>query len=88
MKGLKKFKESLPECNRDGIVKIFDSAIYYIERYEAAQKFAKERGERRTLEVNLLQPSVYAYESCIRDLGLLDKFREYRELKALNTPAQ
>ena len=86
MKGLKKFKTSLPECNRDGIVQIFDVSIEALNCYELAKENAKARGERWSIECSIRQASVYAYEGCIVKLGLWDKFIEYRKLKALTTP--
>jgi hypothetical protein len=66
MKGLKKFKMSMPEPNKDGVIKIFDTTIEYQKLYDK-NDFYKQ--------------SVYAFESCIISLRLWDIFIKYKELK-------
>jgi len=88
MKGLKKFKLSIPECNRDGIVKMFDMSIHYANMLEKAKASAQSRGDKWSHDCNIYKASLYGYEDAICLLGLWNNFIEYRELKKSQEPAQ
>jgi hypothetical protein len=88
MKGLKKFKLSIPECDRDGIVKMFDMSIYYANMLEKAKAFAQSRGDKWSQDCSIYKASLYAYEDAICLLGLWNNFIEYRKLKEKQETAQ